>query len=109
MAHLNLLIAGGLATGTALTALPLARAWFGDRPVAGALARMAVAACVCAAVAVLARSIISRYLHGGLLVGELAIAAWFVGFYLLVLIAIARARRARPPAATRTTDTPPPG
>jgi hypothetical protein len=128
MAHINLHLAEGLAFGTALTFVPLVRAWLGDRPVAGPIGRMAVAAFGFAAFAAfpsllihlgwsprvhqaawtnvfLGHAAIARRFRGGLLMGEIAIAAWLVGFYLLMLIAIWRGRRMLR-ADTRAAETP---
>jgi hypothetical protein len=116
MAHINLHLAEGLAIGTALTIVPVARAWFGAKPVAKPIGRMAIASFALAAFAAfpmllvrlgaspsihraawanifLGHAAIQRHFHRGLLVGETAIAAWLVAFYLLLLLAIARARR----------------
>ena len=130
MAHINFHLAEGLAFGTALTIVPVVRAWFADRPLAGPVGRMALAgfgfAIFAAFPALLVRlgasprlhqaawtnvflghAAIARRFHGGLLIGEVLIAAWLVGFYLLMLLAINRAKRrgtraAGTPAGSRT-------
>jgi hypothetical protein len=129
MAHINFHLAEGLAFGTALTIIPLARAWLADRPVAGPIGRMAAAAFGFAIFAALpafltrlgapasihqatwanvflGHAAIARRFHGGLLIGEIAIAGWLVAFYLLLLLAIFRAkagkRAAGTPADSRT-------
>ena len=104
MAHLTFHLAEGLALGTALTLLPVVRAWGAGRPVARPLLTMALASFVAAGVAALppvkhAQNAIWPY-HRGLLVGEFAIAAWLVGFYLLTLLAIRRTT-GRPAAGTQ--------
>jgi hypothetical protein len=101
VAHLNFHVAEGLAIGTAIGVVPLARAWLGARPVATPMARLAVIAIACAAWAcaplgnlALGRSSIDARVSGGELVGDVAIAAWFVALYLVVLLALRRARKA---------------
>ncbi len=116
MAHVNLHLAEGLALGAALGAVPLARAWLGSRPVAGPILRMAALSLVLATWAVvpqvlttlgaparvhtawwanlfLGHALIDRREEGGLLIGEVAIAAYGFGLYLLLLVALWRARR----------------
>lgn len=117
MSHINLHLAEGLAIGTAATIIPVGRAWLADRPVSGQLGRMAIAAFACAAWAAMpallvrlglatrhvhraawtnvffGHAFLQRRIYGGLFLGEVAIAAWLVGFYLLLLLAIRRAHR----------------
>jgi hypothetical protein len=115
MAHANFHIATGIAVGTAITAIPLVRAWTARRPVAAPIKRMLVVsyglgfwAVVPTALTTLgapayvhhawwanvflAHAAIDRRYDAGLLVGELAIAAAFVAQYLLILAALRRAR-----------------
>ena len=119
MAHLNLHLAEGLCVGGALGVLPLARAWLAGRPVAGAIARLALLSFGCALFAIgpqilrhLGASpsvhtatwanvflghawLDRRFGERGLLIGELVVAAYLIGLYLLMLVAIYRARRRR--------------
>jgi hypothetical protein len=73
VAHANFHIAAGIAVGTALTALPVLRAWRGERPLARPIARLLLVS------------------YG------LAFWAAFVAHYLLVLAALRRAQRRTPP------------
>jgi hypothetical protein len=117
MAHVNLHLAVGIGAGTLATAIPLARAWLGGRPVARPLAIMIVASYALAAWAIVPNvatqlavageaihtgwwanvfvlhAAIDRRIEGGLLVGEVAIGAAFVAHYTIVVAAIVRARR----------------
>lgn len=116
MAHANFHIATGVIVGTAITAAPLVRAWTAGRPVAAPIKRMLIVsyalgfwAVVPTALTTLgagghvhhawwanvfvAHAAIDRRFDEGLLIGELAIAAAFVAQYLLVLVALRRARR----------------
>jgi hypothetical protein len=116
MAHANLHIAAGIAVGTAATAWPVLRAWRARRPVARPIARLLVASYGLAFWAVVPTALttlgapaavhhawwadlfllhaqIDRRVQQGLLIGELAIAGAFVAHYLLVLVALRRARR----------------
>lgn len=116
MAHLNFHIAEGLGLGAAIGVVPLARAWLAGRPLATPILRIALLSFALAAWAIvpqilttlgapasvhtaswanlfLGHAIIDRRLDGGLLIGEVLIAAWLVGLYLLILVAIRRARR----------------
>jgi hypothetical protein len=118
VAHANLHIAAGIAVGTAATAWPVLRAWSAGHPVARPIARLLVAsyalgfwAVVPAALTTLGapaavhhawwadvfllHAQIDRRIERGLLIGELAIAGAFVAHYLLVLVALRRARRDR--------------
>lgn len=117
MAHVNLHLACGLATGAAITVVPLARAWLGGQPVATAIVRTVAASfalAIWASVPIGMTSvgfdagvhhawwanlflghaaIDARTDGGGKLIGELAVAGYLVGLYLLVLLALRRARR----------------
>jgi hypothetical protein len=116
MAHANFHLAAGIAVGTAVTALPVARAWLASRPVSRPIARMLVASYALGFWAVIPNAIttlggpasvhhawwsnvflghaaIDRQVEQGLLIGELGIAAAFVAHYALVLLALWRARR----------------
>lgn len=125
MAHVNLHLAEGLVVGGALGAIPVARAWLADRPLAMPILRMALLSFAFAAWAIvpqalttlgasstvhvapwanvfLGHAILDRATHGGLLIGEAIIAAYLVALYVLVLVAIRRATRrpATPPPRT---------
>jgi hypothetical protein len=116
VAHVNFHIAEGLGLGAALGAVPLARAWLAGRPLAMPILRVALLSFALAGWAIvpqvlttlgsypsvhtapwanlfLGHAVIDRRVDGGLLVGELIIAAWLVGLYALILLAIVRARR----------------
>ena len=118
MAHVNFHIAEGLGLGAALGMVPLVRAWLADRPLSPPILRLAVLSFALAAWAIvpqilttlgapasvhtsrwanlfLGHAVIDRRLDGGLLIGELLIASWLVGLYLLILLALHRARRSR--------------
>lgn len=120
MAHANFHLAAGMAVGTALTALPVLRAYLADRPLARPLARLWIVTAALglwatvpdvasalgvadvhlarwADVFVLHRAIDGR-VKGGLLLGELGLVAQLAVHYLVLLVALRRARRrARPP------------
>lgn len=123
MAHLNLHVAEGLALGGAIGAVGVARAWLADRPVAGPILRLAVLSFALAAWAIvpqvlttlgapasvhhawwanlfLGHALLDARTGGGLLIGELAIAAWLAGVYLLIVLAIRRATT-RPSTSSR--------
>jgi hypothetical protein len=116
VAHANFHIAAGIAVGTALTALPVLRAWRAEGPLARPIARLLLVSYGLAFWAVVPTALTTLgapaavhhawwadlfLLHAridwrveqGLLIGELAIAAAFVAHYLLVLAALRRARR----------------
>jgi hypothetical protein len=116
VAHANLHLAQGLALGAVVGGVPLLRAWFGGRPVAGPILRMTALSAALAAWAVvpqllttlgaparvhtawwanafLGHAAIDRREEGGLLVGEVVIVAYGCALYLLILIALYRARR----------------
>lgn len=118
MAHVNFHIAEGLGLGAAIGIVPLARAWLADRPMAMPILRIALLSFALAAWAIvpqvlttlgapasvhtsrwanlfLGHAIVDRRLDGGLLIGEVLIAAWLVGLYIWILVAIRRARRQR--------------
>lgn len=126
MAHTNLHLAEGLAVGTALTIVPLARAWLARAPIARPLLRTVLvsaglALCAVAPIVLttlgapggvhtaawanvfLGHAVIDRRFDGGLLIGEAAIVAWLGAVYLLAVAGIVRARRRRRAAG------PPPG
>lgn len=118
MAHANFHLAVGLAVGAAVMAPPVVRALAARRPLARPIGRMWLAALALGAWAlvpnlvsaagltaalhrawwadlfVLHRAIDGR-VHGGLLIGELALVAQLVGHYLLLVLALARARTSR--------------
>jgi hypothetical protein len=119
MAHANLHIAEGLALGAAVGGVPLLRGWLAGRPVSGPILRMAALSLALAAWAVvpqilttlgapagvhtawwanafLGHAALDRREDGGLLIGEVAIAAYGCALYLLILLALWRARRRRP-------------
>lgn len=116
MAHVNFHIAEGLGLGATLGAVPLVRAWLADRPLSTPILRLALLSFALAAWAIvpqvlttlgapasvhtsswanlfLGHAIIDRRLGGGLLIGEVLIATWLVCLYLLILLALRRARR----------------
>lgn len=117
MAHVNLHLAEGLLLGAAIGVIPLARAWFTDRPVAGHILRGAALAFGLAIWAIVPQILTTlgapstvhtagwanvffgharldrRFGDGGLLIGEVGIAVFLVGLYLVVLAACWRARR----------------
>jgi hypothetical protein len=117
MAHVNLHLAEGLFIGSAIGAVPLARAWLADRPVSGPILRAALLAFACAVWTVVPQILTTlgapstvhsagwaniffgharldrRFGDGGLLIGEFGIAVFLVGLYLVVLAAVRRARR----------------
>ena len=115
MAHVNFHIAEGLGLGAALGIIPLARAWLADRPLSPPILRLALLSFALAAWAIvpqvlttlgapasvhtaswanlfLGHAIVDRRIDGGLLIGEVLIAAWLVGLYLLILVSLRRAR-----------------
>ena len=117
MAHVNLHIAEGLALGSMVGIVPLARAWVAERPVSGQILRAALLAFACATWAIVPQILTTlgapstvhtagwanvffgharldrRFGDGGLLIGEVGIAVFLVGLYLVVLAAVWRARR----------------
>jgi len=115
VAHANFHIATGIAVGTAITLIPLARAWASGRPLARPVGRLLLASYGLGFWAVMPgfltklgapnsvhdawwsnvfvlHSFINAHYGGGLLIGELAIGAAFIGHYLLVVLALRRAR-----------------
>jgi hypothetical protein len=122
VAHTNLHLAEGLAIGSALTVVPLARAWLLGSPLARHLTRAVIVSSALAIWAVvpiiitslggppsvhtaawanvfLGHAAIDRRFDGGLMVGELAIVAWFGAVYLIAVAGVVRARRAGTPTA----------
>ncbi len=116
MAHANLHLAAGLLVGGAVTIAPVARAWFRDLPIAVPILRSVIASFALATWSIvpnllttlgapasthtswwsnlfLGHAAIDRRTESGLLIGELVIAAYLTSVYLLVLLAIRRARR----------------
>ncbi len=119
MAHANLHMALGLGVGTAVTLVPLARAWLRGAPVARPLGRMLLAGYLVGIWALLPNLLTSAgapaSIHhqwwsnlfvfhaaidarksGGLLIGELLLVALLVFQYALLVLAIIRARAAAP-------------
>lgn len=118
MAHANFHLAVGMAAGTALAAWPVAKAWLAGAPLARPLARLWIATIALGAwavvpnlvgaagityalhthrvadVFVLHRAIDGR-VHGGLLIGELALVVQLGFHYTLLMVALGRARRRR--------------
>ncbi len=115
MAHANLHLAVGMAVGTAAAAWPVARAWWSDRPLARPLARLWIVTIAVGIWAVLPNLIsaagvtsglhhvgwgdvfvghrtIDGRIHGGLLIGELALVAQLATHYALLMLALHRAR-----------------
>jgi hypothetical protein len=118
MAHVNLHLAAGLVVGAVAGAVPLGRAWLAGRPVSGPILRIALASFALAAWAAMPQVLttlgasgrvhaawwadvfvghrtIDRRIDGGLLIGEVVIAAYLCGLYVVVLVALWRARRDR--------------
>jgi hypothetical protein len=117
MAHLNFHLAEGLGLGAAITVVPLARAWLAGRPVSGPIGRGALLSFALAAWAVMPQVMTTlgapatvhragwaniflghalidrRFGDGGLLIGDVGIAGFLVGLYLVILLAVRRARR----------------
>jgi hypothetical protein len=114
MAHANVHLAAGIWAGTAVAAVPLVRAWLAGRPVARPIVVMIVAAYGLGLWAIAPNILIKlglglprarwtdvfvlhatldHRIRGGLLVGELAIAAAFVIHYVVIIAALVRARR----------------
>lgn len=120
MAHANLHMAAGMTLGTALTVLPVARAWLARAPLARPVGRMLVAAYALGIFALVpnlitaaggpalvhhawwsnlfvGHALIDRRKDGGLLIGELVMVALLVFQYALLVLALHRARgRAQP-------------
>lgn len=115
MAHANFHMAAGMAIGTAVTILPVARAWFARSPLARPVGRMIVAAYVLGVWALvpnlvtaaggpggihhhlvsnvfIGHALIDRREDGGLLIGELGMVAVLVFQFALLVVAIARAK-----------------
>jgi hypothetical protein len=119
MAHVNFHLAVGIGAGTLASAIPVARAWLAGRPVARPIAVMIVASYALALWAIVpnvltelgvagesvhtggwanvfvGHAAIDRRVEGGLLLGEVAIAAAFIFHYAVVIAAIVRAKRRR--------------
>lgn len=116
MAHANLHMAAGMAVGTALTLLPVARAVFARAPLARPLGRMMIAAYALGVWALIPNLVtaaggpggihnaiwanlfvfhaaIDRKEGGGLLIGELVMVAILVFQYALLIFALHRTRR----------------
>lgn len=118
MAHANLHMAAGMAIGTALTLLPVARATFSGAPLARPIGRMLIAAYALGVWALVpnlvtaaggpggihtaiwanlfvGHAIIDRKKDGGLLIGELVMVAILIFQYALLVFAIQRSKRRR--------------
>lgn len=119
MAHANLHMAAGMVVGTAVTLLPVARAWLGGAPLARPVGRMLVAAYVVGVWALIpnlvtaaggpagiheavwanvfvGHAVIDRREGGGLLIGEAVMVAMLAFQYaVLVLALVTAARRGR--------------
>ncbi len=114
MADLNLHLAAGLAVGTAIGLVPVARAWLAGRPLARAVGVMIAATCALGLWSIMPNLLGKVGLHlaghrvadvfvlhasldrrtgGGLLLGEMVIAATLVAQYAIVIAAVVRARR----------------
>lgn len=115
MAHANLHMAMGMALGTAVTVLPVARAWLARAPLARPVGRMLVAAYALGVWALVpnlvtsvggpaaihhnpvanifvGHALVDRREGGGLLIGEVAMVAILVFQFAVLVAAIARAR-----------------
>lgn len=118
MAHANLHMAAGMAAATAVMVWPVVRAWRGEAALARPVARMLLASYGLGLWALvpnlvtsagfspsihnawwanifLGHALIDRRNDGGLLVGELVMVAVLVFHYVVLMAAIARARRRR--------------
>jgi hypothetical protein len=117
MAHVNLHLAAGLASGMAVGVVPVVRAWIADRPLARAVGFMIAATCALGIWAIVPNlahkagipiaghriadvfvlhTALDRRTDGGLLVGELVIAGTMFAQYAVVIAALVRARRRGP-------------
>jgi hypothetical protein len=115
VAHANFHMAAGMAIGTAVTVIPVARAWLAQAPLARPVGRMLVAAYALGVWALVpnlitsaggpagihhhpvanvfvGHALIDRREGGGLLIGELGMVAVLVFQFALLVAAIARAR-----------------
>jgi hypothetical protein len=115
VAHANFHMAVGMALGTAVTVLPVARAWLARAPLARPVGRMLVAAYALGIWALVpnlvtsaggpagihhhpvanifvGHAVIDRREQGGLLLGELGMVAVLVFQFALLVVAIGRAR-----------------
>src|SRR5262245_11909656 len=120
MADANLHLAAGLAVGSAIGIVPVARAWFAGRPLTRPIGFLIVATCALGVWSILPNLVgklgvhiaghriadvfvlhtsLDRKTDGGLLVGEMVIAAIMVAQYAIVIAAVVRARRRRKAAA----------
>jgi len=114
MAHVNVHLGVGMALGMGLAAIPVARAWVTGRQLARPIGLMIAATCILGMWAIvpniasrvgvplghawwtdafLLHATIDRRVRGGLFIGEAAIAATLIVQYLVVLLALARARK----------------
>jgi hypothetical protein len=116
VAHANLHMAAGMALGTALTLIPVARAWLGGGPLARPVGRMLVAAYALGVWALIpnlvsaaggpagihhwfasnifvGHALIDRKKDGGLLIGEVVMVAVLVFQYAVLVLALVRASR----------------
>jgi hypothetical protein len=114
MAHVNLHLAAGLASGLAIGLVPVVRAWIADKPLARPIGWMIAITCAMGIWAIVPNlagkagipiagrrladvfvlhTFLDRRTDGGLLVGELVIAGTMVAQYVVVIAALIRARR----------------
>ena len=130
MAHANLHMAAGMVVGTAITVIPLARAWLGGAPLARPVGRMLVAAYAIGVWALVpnlitaaggpaaihdavwsnifvGHALIDRKEGGGLLIGEAVMVAMLAFQYAVLVLALVTASR-RGRAASRSTASRPP-
>ncbi len=128
MANVAFHMAAGLGLGAALTIAPVVRAWTSDARRARPIGRMLVAATLCGFLAVIPNVLrwlgltegllqgalanafvlhpaINRVQSQGMLIGHMLMALFFIGSYLLLLVAIVSTRR-RISQANRPADTP---
>jgi hypothetical protein len=116
MAHANLHMAAGMVLGTAITVIPLARAWLGGAPLARPVGRMLLAAYAVGIWAIVpnlvsaaggpagihhavwsnvfvGHALIDRKRGGGLLIGELVMVAVLVFQYAVLVLALVKVSR----------------
>jgi hypothetical protein len=114
VADANLHLAAGLAVGSAIGVVPVARAWLAGRPLARPIGFLILATCALGVWSIVPNLVgkagihiaghriadvfvlhttLDRRTDGGLLIGEFVIAAIMVAEYAIVIAAVVRARR----------------